>query len=119
MADIVKARNAGQNASPVNVPLYDAPFDANWDAIGTFEIVNQVKKDPKAGASVLTLIDANRPGYESIDGRTVGMITQIGGNVYRDVAKVIGATNASYVVEIDGVEYSVRKSVVKFSARTE
>lgn len=119
MADIVKARNAGQNASPVNVPLYDAPFDANWDAIGTFEIVNMVKKDPKAGASVLTLIDANRPDYESIDGRTVGMITQIGGTVYRDVAKVIGATNASYVVEIDGVEYSVRKSVVKFTARIE
>ena len=119
MSDIVKARNAGQNASPVNVPLYDAPFDANWDAIGTFEIVNQVQKNPKAGASVLTLIDANRPDYESIDGRTVGMITQIGGNVYRDVVKVIGATNASYVVEIGGIEYSVRKSVVKFTARVE
>ncbi len=119
MADIVKARNAGQNASPVNVPLYDAPFDANWDAIGTFEITNMVKKDPKAGASILTLVDANRPDYESIDGRTVGMITQIGGNVYRDVVKMVGVTNASYVVEIDGVEYSVRKSVVKFTARTE
>ena len=68
---------------------------------------------------MLTLIDANRPDYESIDGRVVGMITQIGGTVYRDVAKVIGATNASYVVEIDGIEYSVRKSVVKFTARTE
>lgn len=119
MADIVKARNAGQNASPVNVPLFDAPFDATWDAIGTFEIVNQMQKNPKAGASVLTLIDANRPDFESIDGRTVGMITQIGGNVFRDVVKVIGATNASFVVEIDGVEYSVRKSVVKFIARVE
>lgn len=119
MADIVKARNMGQNASPVNVPLYDAPIDANWDAIETFEIVNRIKKDPKAGASVLTLIDANRPDYESIDGRTVGMITQIGGNVFRDVVKVIGATNAGYVVEIGGVEYSVRKSVVRFTARTE
>ena len=42
------------------------------------------------------------------------MITQIGGNVYRDIVTVVGATNSAYVVEIDGVEYSVRKSVVRF-----
>lgn len=114
MADIVKARNVGQNGSPVCVPLYNAPFDASWDAIATYEITNRIVKDPSAGTSVLTLIDASRPEYESIDGRTVGMITQIGGNVYRDIVSVVGCTNTAFVVEIDGTEYSVRKSLVRF-----
>lgn len=114
MADIVKARNVGQNASPVIAPLYDAPIDANWDSIPTFPIANAVKKESVAGAkSILSRLQSGVE-YSSIDGITATMVTKIGDDIYRDVVEIVGCTNTAYVVRIDDIEYSVRKSVVRF-----
>lgn len=114
MSDIVKARNVGSNGGPVNAPLYDAPIDAMWDSIPTFPIVNKVRKENGAGAtSILSKLDTGTM-YTSIDGQTVTMVSKIGNDVCKDVVKVIGATNTAYVVEINNVEYSVRKSIVRF-----
>lgn len=114
MSDIVKARNVGQNASPVIAPLYDAPADANWDSIPTFPIVNVVKRPSIGGAkSILSRLDTGVE-YTSIDGMTVTMVSKIGGDVFKDVVEIVGSTGTAYVVKIDDVEYSVRKSIVRF-----
>ena len=114
MADIVKARNAGNNAGPVIAPLYDAPIDAQWDSIPTFSVVNESKRANMAGAkSILSKLDMGSE-LTSIDGMTVTMVSKVGTDVCRDVVKVVGSTNMAYVVEIGGTEYSVRKSIVRF-----
>lgn len=114
MTDIVKARNAGQNASKVTAPLYDAPIDARWESIPTFPIVNQAIKPSIAGAkSVLSKLPAVKENSD-ISGLTVTMVTNISDEIFRDVVRIVGATNTAYVVDIDGTEYSVRKSIVRF-----
>ena len=119
MADIVKARNAGNNAGPVIAPLYDAPMDCQWDSIPTFPIVNESKRVNMAGAkSILSKLDMGTE-LSSIDGMTVTMVAKIGADICKDVVKVVGATNMAYVVEIGGTEYSVRKSLVRFIKATE
>lgn len=114
MSDIVKARNAGNNSGPVNAPLYDAPIDCQWDSIPTFPVVNEVKRTNSAGCtSILSKLDMGT-ALSSIDGMTVTMVAKIGNDVCKDVVRVVGSTNTAYVVNIEGVEYSVRKSVVRF-----
>lgn len=120
MADITKARNTGSNSAPVRVPLYDAPIDALYDTVSTFDVVNFLKSESNvSGKSVLSVLESKKFEFSDIEGRTVGMFTIIGGTTYFDVVKVIGCTNTAFVVEIDGIEYSVRKSIVRFTVRTE
>lgn len=114
MSDIVKARNAGNNSGPVKAPLYDAPIDCQWDSIPTFPIVNELKKVNTAGCtSILSKLDMGTT-LSSIDGMTVTMVAKIGNDVCKDTVEVVGSTNTAYVVKIGDVEYSVRKSVVRF-----
>ena len=118
MADIVKARNAGQNSSEVKAPLYDAPIEAAWDAIPTYDIVNERKRGSVAGAtSILSRLDL---GTELLDisGQTVTMVTNVSDRIYHDVVDIVGATNNAFIVRIEGTEYSVRKSIVRFITRT-
>ena len=115
MADIVKSRNAGQNAGPVKVPVYQAGTDARWDGITTMPIVNKVKIEGSGnGKSVLSVLSQNTEEYADMSGHTVTMVTKIGDNIYHDVVKLIGCTNNGFVVEIADVEYTVRRSIVRF-----
>lgn len=114
MADIVKSRNAGQNASIVLAPLYDAPIEATWDAIPTYDIVNEHKRAPIGGVqSILSRLDVGTE-LSDISGLTVTMVTNISDKIFKDIVKIIGASATAYVVEIEGTEYSVRKSIVRF-----
>jgi len=118
MADIVKARNAGNNSGPVLAPLYDAPIDCQWDSITTFPVLNQARRENVADCkSILSKLDMGTT-LASIDGMTVTMVSKIGNDVckdtVKDTVKVIGATNMAFVVEIAGTEYSVKKSIVRF-----
>lgn len=114
MADIVKARNAGNNSGPVLAPLYDAPIDAQWDSIPTFPVVNETKRANVADCkSILSKLDMGTT-LASIDGMTVTMVSKIGNDICKDTVKVIGSTNMAYVIEIAGTEYSVKKSIVRF-----
>ena len=115
MADIVKSRNAGQNAGPVKVPVYQAGTDARWDGITTMPIVNKVKIEGSGnGKSVLSVLSQNTEEYTDMSGHTVTMVTKIGDNIYHDVVKLAGCTNNGFVVEIADVEYTVRRSIVRF-----
>lgn len=114
MADIVKSRNAGQNGSIVLAPLYDAPIEATWDAIPTYDIVNEHKRAPIGGAqSILSRLDVGTE-LSDISGLTVTMVTNISDKIFKDIVKIVGMSATAFVVEIDGTEYSVRKSIVRF-----
>lgn len=115
MADIVKSRNRGQNGGPVKVPLYQCGSDVQWDSITTMPVVNKVVfKGAGSGTSILSVLAKNTEEYTDISGEIVTMIAKIGDNVFSDVVKVIGCTNTGFVVEIEGEEYTVRRSIVRF-----
>lgn len=116
MADIVKARNQGNNSSPVCVPLYGAPLGCAWDAIATYQIVNTAIPESVAGSRSIRCKVETTAEYLDIEGRTVGMISKIGDEVFRDVVTIVGMTGTAFVVRFgdEDTEYSVRKSVVRF-----
>lgn len=115
MADIVKSRNRGQNGGPVKVPLYQCGSDVQWDSITTMPVINKVVfKGAGLGTSILSVLAKDTEEYTDISGKTVTMIAKIGESVFSDVVKVIGCTNTGFVVEIEGEEYTVRRSIVRF-----
>lgn len=110
-ADITTAR--GNNSSPCEVPVYDAQKDTPFSAIDKMPVTN--RKSTKAGND--TSILAHLPevkGYLDMEGTTVGMVAMVGGHQTYDVVKLIGVKQSSYIVEIGGTEYAVRKSIVRF-----
>lgn len=113
--DIVKARNQGANVGPVKAPLYQITNDTRYEGITSMPVLNKIESEPKAfGGSILDCIVKTTSEFEDLSGRTVTMVAKIGENVTRDTVKVIGCTNSAYVVEINGVEYSVRRAIVRF-----
>ena len=115
MADIVKSRNIGQNCTPVYTPVYQAGIDTLWESIPTMPIVNQVKKASLNGVkSIFDLVEKATPEYEDISGTTVMMVCKIGNDLTHDIVKVIGCTNTGYVVEYNGTEYTVKRSITRF-----
>lgn len=108
-ADITKAR--GQNASPVEVPLYKAPRGTAFSEIATMPIAN-TKKEACDKTSILSLMVED--GFTDLQGTTVRMVSKAGGQQYEDVVEIVGMKQASYIVRIDGVDYAVRKAIVRF-----
>lgn len=111
-ADIAKARNSGES-TPVYAPVYDAPISTAYSEIANAPITNQEREIKGREGSILNTLDCGTRMLD-ISGRTVGMVTSINGETYRDVVEVVGETKASYIVKIDGVDYAVRKSIVRF-----
>lgn len=115
MADIVKSRNIGQNCTPVYTPVYMAGIDTVWDSIPTMPVINlRAKLNPTGVKSIFDLVEKNTPEYEDISGGTVMMVCKIGNDVTHDIVKVIGCTNTGYVVEYNGTEYTVKRSITRF-----
>ena len=115
MADIVKSRNIGQNCTPVYTPVYMAGIDTVWDSIPTMPVINlRAKLNPTGVKSIFDLVKKNTPEYEDISGGTVMMVCKIGNDVTHDIVKVIGCTNTGYVVEYNGTEYTVKRSITRF-----
>ena len=115
MADIVKSRNIGQNCTPVYTPVYQAGIDTLWDSIPTMPVINlRAKLNPTGVKSIFDLVEKNTPEYEDISGGTVMMVCKIGNDVTHDIVKVIGCTNTGYVVEYNGTEYTVKRSITRF-----
>lgn len=116
MVDIAKARNQGGNVTEVKVPLYHAGTDTPYENITSMPIFNKVEKSgtPSSILGYLNVADE----YTDISGIDCIMATKIGANVMFDNVTVVGMNNASYIVEIDGVEYSVRRAIVRFITGT-
>ena len=116
MVDIAKARNQGGNVSEVKVPLYHAGTDTPYDNITNMPVFNKVEKTgtPSSILGYLNVADE----YTDISGVECVMVTKIGTNVVYDNVTIIGMNNASYIVDIDGVEYSVRRAIVRFITGT-
>lgn len=115
MADIVKSRNIGQNCTPVYTPVYMAGIDTLWESIPTMPVINlRAKLNPTGVKSIFDLVEKNTPEYEDISGGTVMMVCKIGNDVTHDIVKVIGCTNTGYVVEYNGTEYTVKRSITRF-----
>ena len=110
-ADITRARNAGQT-TPVYAPVYGAPLSAEYSDVSKCQITNLIEGTAK-GSSILSMVESG-PKMMDIQGRTVGMITKVGEDVFRDVVEVVGETKASYIVRIGGTDYAVRKAIVRF-----
>ena len=114
-ADITYAR--GNNNTPCKVALYDAPKGTPFSDIDKCPIAN-VATQIGDSASVLSLIVPTEQ-YTDIEGATVKMVTRIGDKQYEDVVTMVGVKNASYIVRIDGKDYAVRKSIVRFVVNRE
>ena len=115
MADIVKSRNIGQNCTPVYTPVYMAGIDNVWDSIPTMPVINlRAKLNPTGVKSIFDLVEKATPEYEDISGTTVMMVCKIGNDLTHDIVKVIGCTNTGYVVEYNGTEYTVKRSITRF-----
>lgn len=52
--------------------------------------------------------------YSDLAGMTVLMISRVGSFYYRDVVTIVGERGNYYIVTINGVHYSVSKSIVTF-----
>lgn len=116
MVDIAKARNQGGNVTEVKVPLYHAGTDTPYDNIVSMPIYNKVKKSDSP-TSILGYLNTTDE-YADISGMDCIMVTKIANNVMYDNVTVIGMNNASFIVEIDGIEYSVRRAIVRFITGT-
>lgn len=114
-ADIAKAR--GENATPCEVPIYDAPADAPFSDIATFPIVN-TKGSNVSENSILSQIPGEQ-GFLDMQGTTVLMVSSIGGRRMMDKVELVGVKNASFIVRINGSDYAVRKSIVRFIVNRE
>lgn len=114
-ADITQAR--GNNSTPCEVPLYDAPKGTPFSEIANCPIVNSRMNRPGMENSILSHLPSQQ-GFTDIEGTTVRMVCQIGGNITEDVVKLVGVKQSSYVVEIDGIEYAIRKAIARFCAYT-
>lgn len=112
-ADITPAR--GNNHTPCEVPLYDAPKGTPFSEITNCPVLNS--KSVKVGneGSILAHLPAQQ-GYTDIEGTTVRMVCQLGGQMTEDIVTLIGVKQSSYVVEIAGNEYAIRKSIARFCA---
>lgn len=64
--------------------------------------------------SILSKLDGKGKTYSDIEGVTVLMITEVQGDVMTDEVIVRGEMSNFYIVEIDGVKYSVLKSCATF-----
>lgn len=64
--------------------------------------------------SILSKLDGKGKTYSDIEGVTVLMITEVQGDVMSDEVIVRGEMSNFYIVEIDGVKYSVLKSCATF-----
>lgn len=109
-ADIALAR--GNNNSPIMAPVYDAPIEAGWDAIPTYDVVNKVVNTAST-KSILSRIGVTAE-TEDVNGWVVLMVSKIGEDVMHDVVTLKGEKQHSYVVDINGTEYAVKKSIVRF-----
>lgn len=107
-ADISRAR--GNSNGPIKVPIYDAPNGTAYADIATYPVVNQFSTAD--GDSILSVLGGT--GYTDVEGATAIMVAKIGDKEYRDKVVLIGEKQNVYVVEIDGIEYAVRKSIVRF-----
>lgn len=110
-ADITIAR--GVNSSPCEVPIYDAFKDTPFSEIDKAPVTNA--KTTKAGVeqSILSCLP-DVQGYLDMEGTTVGMVSSIGGIQRYDVVQLVGVKQSSYIVRIEGKDYAVRKSIVRF-----
>lgn len=114
MEIITKARNQGNNVSPVAMPLYDGDLNAvNWDSITTLPEINISGGSKQDG--IRSKLTTNKT-YSDISGMRVGMLAKSGENVFRDVVTIVGRTNTHVIVKFDDepTEYSVRMSIVRF-----
>lgn len=110
---VVITKTRGNNASPVTMPVYDAPIDANFGSIATFPIVNRAKASPIAGSdSILSRLDVPDVNAD-VAGWDVVMVCQVGETTTRDKVKLIGEKSSKLVVEIAGEQYSIQRSCVR------
>lgn len=111
MAVITKTR--GQNSSPVTMPVYNAPIDANFTSIATFPVVNKGRATPLGGGdSILSKLDMPDINTD-VCGWEVIMVCQVGETTTRDRVKLVGEKSSKLVVEIGGEQYSIQRSCVR------
>lgn len=110
---IALARESENRELNVNVPLYLYSEDATFKQYIDAEPINTIKNDSD---SILSLLGGKRQ-YSDITGIECLMLTFDGDKKYKNNVIVKGQTAKRYIVEIDGVEYSVYKGCVIFTKR--
>ena len=114
MSNIIAiARESENRELDVNVPLYLYSEDTTFEEYINATPINEIKNESD---SILSLLGGKRQ-YSDLNGVECLMLTFDGEKKYKNNVIVKGQTSKRYIVEIDGVNYSVYKGCVIFTKR--
>ncbi len=114
MSNIIAiARESENRELNVNVPLYLYSEDASFKEYIDAEPISETKTESD---SILSLLGGKRQ-YSDLNGIECLMLTFDGDKKYKNNVIIKGQTAKRFIVEIDGIEYSVYKGCVIFTKR--
>lgn len=103
---------------PVHQPIYVAGAEVPFTHIEEYPVANLATYEEENTGSILDIMPKNKARYTDISGRIVTMRAKLGEKEFSDVVRVVAELDHVYVVTMGGVNYSVRKSMVRFTEET-
>ena len=113
MSNYIKKTKEGSNFNiEVRAPIRRATATESYENIIKSVPINTENKFKSS--SILSKLDGKNRTFSNIEGVTVMMLCKIHDDVTQDEVTVRGEMGNFYIVEIDGVLYSINKSCATF-----
>lgn len=113
MSNYIKKTKEGSNFNiEVRAPIRRATATENYEDIVKSVPINTENKFKSS--SILSKLDGKNRTFSNIEGVTVMMFCKIHDDVTQDEVTVRGEMGNFYIVQIDGVLYSINKSCAMF-----